>query len=193
MPLTLYNKYKGMCEPLLCKHTDDELHRRDHPPGDGVRLRPAPAPRSVGQHPDQSRRQQRQDHRVRRRADAAQPAHRGLLRRRAAAARRAGREDRTARSSTSAIRTCRSWTSPSWSSAWSRRNSRRRARSGSSPRRATTSAPITSIPTRFSRVLGLRAQAHDRGRGARSLPRLHATACCPNSMDDDSVLQRPHA
>ena len=33
--------------------------------------------RPLGQHPDQSRRQQRQDHRVRRRADAAQPAHRG--------------------------------------------------------------------------------------------------------------------
>jgi nucleoside-diphosphate-sugar epimerase len=25
VPLTLYNKYKGMCEPLLFKHTDDKL------------------------------------------------------------------------------------------------------------------------------------------------------------------------
>lgn len=25
VPLTLYNKYKGMCEPLLCKHTDDKF------------------------------------------------------------------------------------------------------------------------------------------------------------------------
>ena len=43
VPLTLYNKYKGMCEPLLFKHTDAELHQRDHPPGDGVRLRAAAA------------------------------------------------------------------------------------------------------------------------------------------------------
>ncbi len=27
VPLTLYNKYKGMCEPLLLKHTDQELRR----------------------------------------------------------------------------------------------------------------------------------------------------------------------
>src|SRR3546814_19097950 len=25
VPLTLYNKYKGMCEPLLLKHTDDHF------------------------------------------------------------------------------------------------------------------------------------------------------------------------
>ena len=25
VPLTLYNKYKGMCEPLLLKHTDDKF------------------------------------------------------------------------------------------------------------------------------------------------------------------------
>jgi nucleoside-diphosphate-sugar epimerase len=30
VPLTLYNKYKGMCEPLLKKHTDD-VHRRHLP------------------------------------------------------------------------------------------------------------------------------------------------------------------
>ena len=59
VPLTLYNKYKGMCEPLLKKHTDDELHRRHLPPGDGLRLRAAPAARPLGQHPDQPRRQQR--------------------------------------------------------------------------------------------------------------------------------------
>jgi nucleoside-diphosphate-sugar epimerase len=33
VPLTLYNKYKGMCEPLLFKHTSDEFT--------GVVLRPA--------------------------------------------------------------------------------------------------------------------------------------------------------
>jgi nucleoside-diphosphate-sugar epimerase len=33
VPLTLYNKYKGMCEPLLKKHTDDEFI--------GVTFRPA--------------------------------------------------------------------------------------------------------------------------------------------------------
>lgn len=41
LPLTLYNKYKGMCEPLLFKHTDDNFV--------GVVFRPAtvcgPAPR----------------------------------------------------------------------------------------------------------------------------------------------------
>ena len=33
VPLTLYNKYKGMCEPLLLKHLDDNFH--------GVIFRPA--------------------------------------------------------------------------------------------------------------------------------------------------------
>ena len=33
IPLTLYNKYKGMCEPLLLKHTDDNF--------EGVIFRPA--------------------------------------------------------------------------------------------------------------------------------------------------------
>ena len=40
VPLTLYNKYKGMCEPLLFKHQSRELHLRDHPPGHGLRLLP---------------------------------------------------------------------------------------------------------------------------------------------------------
>ena len=94
VPLTLYNKYKGMCEPLLLKHTDASFV--------GVIFRPATvcgyAPRQrfdlSRQHPHQSRHQQRQDHRLRRRAAAPQPAHPGLLRRGAGAARRAGREDR---------------------------------------------------------------------------------------------------
>ena len=33
VPLTLYNKYKGMCEPLLLKHTDNQF--------EGVIFRPA--------------------------------------------------------------------------------------------------------------------------------------------------------
>ena len=80
VPLTLYNKYKGMCEPLLFKHQSDGLRVRDHPPGDAVRLRPAPAARSVGQHPHQPRRQRRQDHGVRRRPEAPQPARAGHVR-----------------------------------------------------------------------------------------------------------------
>ena len=32
-PLTLYNKYKGLCEPLLFKHTDNNF--------EGVIFRPA--------------------------------------------------------------------------------------------------------------------------------------------------------
>ena len=67
VPLTLYNKYKGMCEPLLWKHNADDFTSVDHPPGDGLRLQPAHAARPVGQHPDQPRGQQGQDHRVRRR------------------------------------------------------------------------------------------------------------------------------
>ena len=46
VPLTLYNKYKGMCEPLLLKHTDEGFRRRGVPAGDGVRLRAAAAFRS---------------------------------------------------------------------------------------------------------------------------------------------------
>ena len=38
MPLTLYNKFKGMCEPLLWKHKADDFTVVDHPPGDGLRL-----------------------------------------------------------------------------------------------------------------------------------------------------------
>ena len=57
VPLTLYNKYKGMCEPLLLKHTNQELRRSGVPPGDGVRLRASAALRSIGQYPDQSRHQ----------------------------------------------------------------------------------------------------------------------------------------
>ena len=33
MPLTLYNKYKGICEPLLFNHTDERF--------EGVVFRPA--------------------------------------------------------------------------------------------------------------------------------------------------------
>ena len=32
VPLTLYNKYKGMCEPLLFKHQSPDFVVRDHPP-----------------------------------------------------------------------------------------------------------------------------------------------------------------
>ena len=58
VPLTLYNKYKGMCEPLLFKHQSHDFTCVDHPPGDGLRLQPAHAARPLGQHPDQPRRQQ---------------------------------------------------------------------------------------------------------------------------------------
>ena len=67
VPLTLYNKYKGMCEPLLLEAQGRRLHLRHDPAGDGLRLQPAHAARSVGQHPHQPCGQQGQDHRVRRR------------------------------------------------------------------------------------------------------------------------------
>ena len=123
VPLTLYNKYKGMCEPLLFKHTDRRLHLRGHPPGDGLRLRPAHAARSVASTSSPTT----PSTTARSRCSAATRCGRtctsqDMVDAVRAAARRAGREDRTARSSTSAIqnhvdhghRAC-------WSSAWSRR------------------------------------------------------------------------
>ena len=114
VPLTLYNKYKGMCEPLLCKHKADGFHLRRHPAGDGLRLRP----------------RMRLDlsvniltnHAVNNGkitvfggdADAAEPAHRGHGDAYELMLERAAREDRTARSSTSASRTIRSPRSPRW-------------------------------------------------------------------------------
>jgi nucleoside-diphosphate-sugar epimerase len=93
VPLTLYNKYKGMCEPLLKNHTDASFT--------GVIFRPATV---CGYSPRQRldlsvniltkpRDQCRQDHGVRRLAAAPQPAHPGLLRRRAALPHRARRQD----------------------------------------------------------------------------------------------------
>ncbi len=49
----------------------------DPAPGDRLRLLAPDAARPVGQHPDQPRRQQGEDHRLRRRAEAAQHPHRG--------------------------------------------------------------------------------------------------------------------
>ena len=67
VPLTLYNKYKGMCEPLLLKHKADDFTCVIIRPATVCGYCPRTAARSVGQHPDQPRGQQRQDHRVRRR------------------------------------------------------------------------------------------------------------------------------
>ncbi len=77
VPLTLYNKYKGMCEPLLWKHKADDFTC--------VVIRPATvcgySPRTrldlsvniLTNHAVNKR----QDHGVRRRADAPEPARRG--------------------------------------------------------------------------------------------------------------------
>ena len=80
VPLTLYNKYKGMCEPLLFKHTDENFYRRRVPARHRLRVRAASASRRFGEHPHQSRRQQGQDYRLRRVAIAPQPAYPGLCR-----------------------------------------------------------------------------------------------------------------
>ena len=77
MPLTLYNKYKGMCEPLLFKHQSPDFTCVTIRPATVCGYCAAQAARPVGQHPDQPRRQQRQDHGVRRRPEAPQPAHPG--------------------------------------------------------------------------------------------------------------------
>ncbi len=156
VPLTLYNKYKGMCEPLLCKHTVDDFVCVDDPPGDGVRLRAAPAPRPVGQHPDQPRGQQGQDHRVRRRADAPEPAHPGHVRRSTSCCSTAPDEKIAGRDLQRRLpEPCRSWRSRSIVKQRGRGGVPGEGRrSRSSPRRPTTSAPTTSTPTRFARVLG---------------------------------------
>jgi len=78
VPLTLYNKYKGMCEPLLKKHTDATFTGVIFRPATVCGTRAATAG-SVGQHPDQSRRQSWQDYRIRRVSVAAEPAHPGLI------------------------------------------------------------------------------------------------------------------
>src|SRR5215468_7890721 len=87
VPLTLYNKYKGLCEPLLFKH--------QAPGFTCVTIRPATicgyAARPLGQHPDQPRGQFGQDHRLRRGAAAAEPPHSGHGRRLPAHDRSAGR------------------------------------------------------------------------------------------------------
>ena len=57
MPLTDYNRYKGLCEPFLLKHQSPGFTTRDHPAGHGLRLLAAHALRSHGQHPHQPRRQ----------------------------------------------------------------------------------------------------------------------------------------
>ena len=113
MPLTLYNKYKGMCEPLLFKHQTQDFVC--------VTIRPATlcgyAPRQrldlsvniLTNHAVNNGKitvfggaQKRPNLHVQDMCDLYQL----LLKRRT---RRS-----PARSSTSASRTCRSWTSPSW-------------------------------------------------------------------------------
>ena len=55
VPLTDYNKYKGLCEPILFRHQSPEFTSADYPARHGVRLFTADALRSDGQHSDQSR------------------------------------------------------------------------------------------------------------------------------------------
>ena len=80
VPLTDYNKYKGLCEPLLFKHQAPEFHHRDHPPRDRVRVLAAPAAGSHRQHPDHGGGGARPDHRLRGQPAAAQHPHRRRLR-----------------------------------------------------------------------------------------------------------------
>ena len=171
VPLTLYNKYKGMCEPVLFKHQSDDFRLLRHPA----------RPRCAAMHP-----RQRLDlsvniltnHAVNNgkitvfggSQTAPQPAYPGHVRPLPAAGR--DRADKIAgRPSTAASRTCRSWNRAD------RQSDRRRGNAGAGrhrhrrPRRATICAPITSIPTRFS-ACWLQAEPFDRGCGARSVPGL---------------------
>ena len=79
VPLTLYNKYKGMCEPLLWKHTDETSSASIFRPatvcGYAPRQRLDLSVNILTNHADQ----QQQDHGVRRRPDAPQPAHRRTI------------------------------------------------------------------------------------------------------------------
>jgi hypothetical protein len=64
MPLTLYNKFKGMCEPPSVEAQVRRLHRDRDPPGDDLRAKRAHEARSFSQHPDQPHGQQGHDHGV---------------------------------------------------------------------------------------------------------------------------------
>ena len=191
MPLTLYNKYKGLCEPLLLEVQVRRLHQRRSSARRRSAATPAHAARSLGQHPHQPRRQQGHDHGVRRRADTAQPAHRGHGRRlRADAARR-----RTRRShgetfnvgyQNHSIAEHRARSCEEGGRGGVPREGRR---STSSPRRRTTTAPITSIPTRSPRAR-LRAEAHaSRTRCATSC-RAFRDHLLPEQLRRRLVLQR---
>ena len=181
VPLTLYNKYKGMCEPLLKKHTDASFT--------GVIFRPATvcgySPRqrldlsvniltnhaiNAGKITVFGGSQLRPNLHVQDYCDAVelfltvsgrQDAERDLQRRLPEpvdhgdrrAGTRGGEECPTAR------------------------------RSRSSPRRPTTSAPTTSTRTRSS-ACSATAASHHRGRGPRAL-QAFAARKLPNSMEDD--------
>ena len=184
VPLTLYNKFKGMCEPLLWKHKSDDFTC--------VVIRPATvcgySPRTrldlsvniltnhavnKGKITVFGGKQMRPNLHIEDMVDAYElmlEAPHEKIARRDLQYRLPEPFDRRDRQHGEA--------------AWSRRNSRRRARSRSSPRRPTTSAPITSIPTRCARVLGFRPKRTIED-AVRDLARAFRNHLLPNSFDDD--------
>ena len=184
VPLTLYNKYKGLCEPLLKKHADDKFT--------GVIFRPATvcgyAPRMrldlsvniLTNHAITRSKitvfggsQLRPNLHVQDYCDAVQ-----LF------LDCAGRERSRKRRSTSAIKTCPSWILPRWCNASSRKNSRRRARSTivTTPSDDLRSYHINS--DKIKRVLGY-VPKHTIEDAVRDLCAAFREGVIPNSMDDD--------
>ncbi len=167
---------------------------RDDPAGDGVRLCAAPAPRPVGQHPDQPRRQQRQDHRVRRRRSCA----------------------RTCTSRTCAISTSCCSRSPAEKIAGEtfncrlpehvdhghraggqgrrrRRSSPRRATSRSSPRRRDDNRSYHINSDKIQRVLGFKPKRHRSRMRCAICARPSRRGKLPEQHDRRPLLQRQDA
>jgi dTDP-D-glucose 4,6-dehydratase len=183
VPLTLYNKYKGMCEPLLKNHTDASFT--------GVIFRPATV---CGYSP-----RQRLDlsiniltnHAInagkitvfRRLAAAPQPAHPGLLRRRAAFPHRARRQDTERNlqrrlSESIADGDCRAGTARGW-----RGNAR--PQGGGHRHHANRRCALLHINSdKIKRVLGYQPQ-HTIEDAVRELCQAFLARKLPNSMEDD--------
>ena len=78
LPLTDYSRFKLDCERDLLAHAKVQRHGAGYRPArHRVRLRPAPATGSDGQHPDHPRARKPQDPHLRRQTASSQPAHQG--------------------------------------------------------------------------------------------------------------------
>ena len=171
------------------------LRLRHLPAGDGLRLRAAPAARSVGQHPHQPRGEQRQDHGVRRRSQLRPNLH---IQDYCDALRAAARRRRARRSPNEIFNIGYQNHVASMEIA-QHREAGGRARSFPDKARdrdrdhADQRQPLLSHQFRQDHARArLPAEAHDRGRRARSVPRLQGRQAA-EQHGRRPLLQRPHA